>query len=118
MTMNPQGFGLLGSLAGQVVDYADQGNTVGGDALQSGLQYAGMGASLGSVVPGIGTLVGGLAGGAVGLATGGIEAIKRKRKMQQLQQQNSRFQQRMTDMDYMNKGNIDPYGLGLQQRLY
>jgi len=54
--------------AGQLGNYAfDQ---LGLESLGNASKWAGRGAALGSVVPGLGTLAGGLAGGAFGLATG------------------------------------------------
>jgi len=79
---------LAANVAGTAIEHfgGDEDDTtynaaeIGGGLLAKGGEFAGYGAMLGSVVPGIGNVAGGLIGGAVGLGVGGAQMLNRKRK--------------------------------------
>lgn len=63
---------LVGSIGdAMITDDATKGSTKTGKSISSAAKYAGMGASIGSIVPGLGTVI----GGAAGLIGGGIAGI-------------------------------------------
>lgn len=74
--------GIGASVAGGFISDAAEPNTVLGGVMSVGggaLSGAGMGAMLGSLVPGIGTGIGALAGGAYGALSGYWEYLKKSR---------------------------------------
>jgi hypothetical protein len=72
---------MVSGLAEAASERKDGGANVAGKALSRGLQGATIGAKLGSIVPGIGTLVGGGIGAIAGAVTGGVNAAKRNKEV-------------------------------------
>lgn len=71
------GIGFGAATANKIGDAhatAASGGDAFGAVMGAGLTGAAMGASIGSIIPGVGTVIGGLAGGAIGLIGSGIAA--------------------------------------------
>ncbi len=110
------GLGIVGALGNMAMDawvkpesYGSLGHYAGRAGFTA-LEYAGMGAAIGSIIPGIGTLVGGAIGGLIGgikgIFTAKSEAKKEEERKKALAQYN---EQKRQFHDYLGQ-----YGTGFE----
>jgi len=87
-SVNPNAAAMVANIGGKAISMAsDDGDAtkwnageVTGDVLGKAGEYAGYGAMLGSVVPGIGNVAGALGGAAIGATVAGVQGLTGRKK--------------------------------------
>lgn len=69
--------GVVGALAGVAIDKLVPDGTRGKETAQTALEWGGIGATLGSFIPGVGTIVGGAVGALAGVVAANFDDIKK-----------------------------------------
>lgn len=91
-----------------------------GDALKSAGTGFGMGATAGTIVPGVGNVVGGIVGGIAGLGAGLIKGVKENRRMQadagEYAAEKSKVDAEIAEAERVRKAELEKQGNLLAQR--
>lgn len=122
-SVNPSPYATAANLIGKGVSMAsdDQDATTWntgeatGDILGSAGEYAGYGAMLGSIVPGVGNLAGAVVGGVVGASKATIEGIANRRKAkgeEQEQKDKISVQRASRDAEFFKKKRYSGFDFG------
>jgi len=91
-----------------------------GDALKSAGTGFGMGATAGTIVPGVGNVVGGIVGGIAGLGAGLIKGVKENRRMQadagEYASEKAKMDAEIAEAERVRKAELEKQGNLLAQR--